>query len=686
MKKLRAILSAVLMLTLLTLSACGTEPSDATTVTGSPASEPLDAGELVPTLVLSYEDLPAEYSVLSSMFVSGGRVCISGSNEAGKPKLGLLDGEGNYTSIELPGDVTEVLSVHLAGDSVSAVVRSGEDLCLLNFNSGDATLTRVTGETDTFNGELSYSEKGDTRYIMSTTSIGEIEGNEIVRVLETEKVYELFLSMIVAEDSLYVTKYDGSEGTVGLFELDTEAFVLAPVDTGGAEISGLGRTSGGGLITIRSLDGREYVSGPDGEELFAWAEIGVVSQDYSYIWQLEDGGYLLFSRGQSRLEVLTEELLPPKTTLTLLTDLPRGQLYTIINDFNRTSEDYRVEVAILGNDTFTPDRLQTQLIAGDGPDIFALYDRSSIGNIGDAAYENLLTYLDEDPEYSRDTIVPNLLTAMSTREKLSWLPYSFAISTFIAPSEYISASGVSFGEAESAASAAGLPLFPGWMTRDILWNWMSRFAVGQYMDAEADVCSFDSSGYIELLKQCASAAPELPEDTAVLYNSLLQFELLQNLTRLSAINDTYGGEYTFAGAPNDTTNGSMFTPDLCFAISSASENKEGSWQFVRTCLSEEHQLLNFDFLPSSAEVLDSMINDGVENGVRFFEFEYEIGEADADKLRELISETTTAQDTYPIVLSIMAEDAAEFFAGRITAEQAAEYTQNRVSTYLSERG
>ena len=81
-----------------------------------------------------------------------------------------------------------------------------------------------------------------------------------------------------------------------------------------------------------------------------------------------------------------------------------------------------------------------------------------------------------------------------------------------------------------------------------------------------------------------------------------------------------------------------------------------------------------------------MINDGVENGVRFFEFEYEIGEADADKLRELISETTTAQDTYPIVLSIMAEDAAEFFAGRITAEQAAEYTQNRVSTYLSERG
>ena len=55
MKKLRAILSAVLMLTLLTLSACGTEPSDATPVMGLPSAEPVGVDELVPTLTLSYE-------------------------------------------------------------------------------------------------------------------------------------------------------------------------------------------------------------------------------------------------------------------------------------------------------------------------------------------------------------------------------------------------------------------------------------------------------------------------------------------------------------------------------------------------------------------------------------------------------------------------------------------------------
>ena len=71
MKKLRAILAAVLMLALLTLSACGTEPSDATPVMGLPSAEPVDVDELVPALALSYEDLPSEYNVLSSMAVSG---------------------------------------------------------------------------------------------------------------------------------------------------------------------------------------------------------------------------------------------------------------------------------------------------------------------------------------------------------------------------------------------------------------------------------------------------------------------------------------------------------------------------------------------------------------------------------------------------------------------------------------
>ena len=130
----------------------------------------------------------------------------------------------------------------------------------------------------------------------------------------------------------------------------------------------------------------------------------------------------------------------------------------------------------------------------------------------------------------------------------------------------------------------------------------------------------------------------------------------------------------------------MFSPDLCFAISSTSGNKDAAWQLVRSCLSDEHQQMNLTSFPASASVLDAMIDDAVENGVHYYEYEYELDEADAAKLRGLISETQTAQDAYPAVLNIMAEDAAQFFAGQITAEQAAVYTQNRVSTWLAEQG
>lgn len=472
--------------------------------------------------------------------------------------------------------------------------------------------------------------------------------------MEAEAAYLLFTAMQAAQDGLYIVQFSGLDLTTQLLKLDADTFTLEPVDAGGVGIYGLGTTADGDILVSCTFNGREFVKTANGEELFDWSEPGIVSPGYTNLYELGDGSWLLFYRGQTSLELLEEKLLPPKTTLTLLTDYPRAELYTIVNDFNRTSEGYRVEVQLLGEGGLTAELLRTQLIAGEGPDIFAFYDRSSLADLGANSFEDLLIYLDADEEYGRDTLVPELLEAMCVQGKLSWLPYSFGISTFTAPSAYLSEPGFSFDEAKQAAAKAGLPLFPGWMTRDILWGWLSDFAVGQYMDLEAWTCSFDSEDYISLLEECAAAASEFGSDSAALYNSLLQFELLQNLIRVSTISSNYGGDYAYVGAPNETTNGSMFSPDLCFTISSASEHKDAAWQLVRSCLSEEHQSALSGGFPASAQALDALIDDAVANGVHYYEYEYELDEADAAKLRGLISETQTAQDAYPAVLNIMA--------------------------------
>ena len=682
-RQIALILSALLCI----LSACGGMGTDAPELDLPEAdvieSEPVAAlGEY--SLTVTQTELPCGLASLASACAAENGVYLAGAGADGAPMLGLW-ADGVYEPLDLSDGITEIESVFF-GDALSVLARAGDAIQILHYEDSGVLTTELNGDLSALGKDLYYAEFGGMAYVMDSNTIAEVKDGQLTRGMEAEAAYLLFTAMQAAQDGLYIVQFSGLDLTTQLLKLNAETFALEPADVGGVGIYGLGTTADGDVLVSCTSDGREFVKTADEAELFDWSEPGIVSPGYTNLYELGDGSWLLFYRGQTSLELLEEKLLPPKTTLTLLTDLPRAELYTIVNDFNRTSEEYRVEVIQFGEDGLTAELLRTQLIAGEGPDIFAFYDRSSLADLGANSFEDLLVYLDADAEYGRDTLAPELLGAMCAQDKLDWLPYSFGISTFTAPSAYLSEPGFSFDEAKQAAAKAGLPLFPGWMTRDILWGWMSDFAVGQYMDLETGTCSFDSEDYISLLEECAAAAAEFGSDSAALYNSLLQFELLQNLIRVSTISDNYGGAYAFVGVPNETTNGSMFSPDLCFAISSTSGNKDAAWQLVRSCLSDEHQQMNLTSFPASASVLDAMINDAVKNGVHYYEYEYELDEADAAKLRGLISETQTVQDAYPAVLNIMAEDAAQFFAGQITAEQAAVYTQNRVSTWLAEQG
>lgn len=680
-------IALILSVLLCILSACGGMGTDAPELDIPEAdvieSEPVAAlGEY--SLTVTQTELPGGLASLASACAAENGVYLAGAGADGAPMLGLW-ADGVYEPLDLSDGITEIESVFF-GDALSVLARAGDAIQILHYEDSGVLTTELNGDLSALGKDLYYAEFGGMAYVMDSNTIAEVKDGQLTRGMEAEAAYLLFTAMQAAQDGLYIVQFSGLDLTTQLLKLNADTFALEPADVGGVGIYGLGTTADGDVLVSCTSDGREFVKTADEADLFDWSEPGIVSPGYTNLYELGDGSWLLFYRGQTSLELLEEKLLPPKTTLTLLTDLPRAELYTIVNDFNRTSEEYRVEVIQFGEDGLTAELLRTQLIAGEGPDIFAFYDRSSLADLGANSFEDLLVYLDADAEYGRDTLAPELLGAMCAQDKLDWLPYSFGISTFTAPSAYLSEPGFSFDEAKQAAAKAGLPLFPGWMTRDILWGWMSDFAVGQYMDLETGTCSFDSEDYISLLEECAAAAAEFGSDSAALYNSLLQFELLQNLIRVSTISDNYGGAYAFVGVPNETTNGSMFSPDLCFAISSTSGNKDAAWQLVRSCLSDEHQQMNLTSFPASASVLDAMIDDAVENGVHYYEYEYELDEADAAKLRGLISETQTAQDAYPAVLNIMAEDAAQFFAGQITAEQAAAYTQNRVSTWLAEQG
>ena len=67
------------------------------------------------------------------MYAAADSVCLAGLTESGSPRLGMLDGTGEYTALELPADVTEVSAVFLSDGGVRALAATGDGLCLLAY-------------------------------------------------------------------------------------------------------------------------------------------------------------------------------------------------------------------------------------------------------------------------------------------------------------------------------------------------------------------------------------------------------------------------------------------------------------------------------------------------------------------------------------------------------------------------
>ena len=696
MHNFRSMTAVILALCLcLGLAACGQAPEQDMPEPQASAPAQTDGQqleqELVEQLTLTKEALPGGLASLDAMSGRDGEFVLAGQDSSGQPVLGVLDAQGAFEALALPEDVLSVDAVCRTGEGAAALAFTEAGACILSYSGGEPSRVELAAEAaDHLYGDLGLAVRDGNYYVMYYMGIVEFgPDGQAARSCMGEEKWSYFTSMQEADGRIYVAMGDGMDGGGTLCELDTENMALVTADTGELGVTVLGLSAEGGLLLSGELEGRDVVAEP-GEggpaELFDWSEPGVAVVTYLGLWEQPDGSYILFRPGATELERLTLQLTKPKTELRVLTDYAGTVLYDLVNAFNQEDPDYKLRVESLYDEGMSMELLNTQLIAGEGPDIFAFCYYDNLTRLGPAATEDLLPYLDADAEYSRETIVPSLLAAMSPQGKLAALPYAFSMVTFTAPSNVFAEPGISFDEAKAAAEAADLPIFPPWMAQDILWGWMSNFAAVQFTDLEAGTCSFDSEAYLSLLRECGETSTELPADISQNNVGLLQFETLQNFMRLGVISERCGGEYTFAGMPNDETNGSMFSPDLCFAISSTSGNKDAAWQLVRSCLSDEHQQMNLTSFPASASVLDAMIDDAVENGVHYYEYEYELDEADAAKLRGLISETQTAQDAYPAVLNIMAEDAAQFFAGQITAEQAAAYTQNRVSTWLAEQG
>jgi len=194
---------------------------------------------------------------------------------------------------------------------------------------------------------------------------------------------------------------------------------------------------------------------------------------------------------------------------------------------------------------------------------------------------------------------------------------------------------------------------------------------------------------LEFSKECAVSIEEIenasnqPEDMGVFsLESAVQGTMLCGENALP-------GDMRYLPAPSDRWKGSDMAAPYFVGIAANTSCPEGTGEFVKYLLLPHLDLVDlvgderdFGRWCVNREAFEAKLFRGVE----------EAGDAtpesekEADAVRAAILSSDHFYCRENPVYDVIAEEASRFFRGEITAAQAAEYVQNRVSIYLAEQG
>lgn len=449
--------------------------------------------------------------------------------------------------------------------------------------------------------------------------------------------------------------------------------------------------------------------------------------------------YEYSDNGPSRQQVLVlnrvdAAAVTTKTELTLACFGLDYNLRSQIVKFNKSNPDYRIVVKDYSEYATDDDynagltKLNTELISGNVPDILVNGTELPIGQYAaKGLLEDLWPYLDADPEYSRDKLMTQPLNAAQTDGKLYRLPIDFGVTTAVGlgkvVGEYTTWTLADVNDALSKLPE-GATVFNKYYTQAEMLKYCIAMNAENFMNWQDGTCSFDSDEFRALLEfvkpfpaeyDWQSDAEEYESD----YTRLKNGKQLLYPTSLSGFSDLY---YTFAALNNDIrfigfpredgSSGNAFNASCTLSISTTCKDKSGAWAFIRSTLSDDYQesIWNYPIVKSvfEAKAQEAMTqeyetdadgnqildDDGnpipISSGGMSYGNEpmielYAVTQEQYDAVLALIDSTTTFVDYDQNVLDIISDEAAGYFAGSKTVEEASKLIQSRVSLYIQEQ-
>ena len=362
------------------------------------------------------------------------------------------------------------------------------------------------------------------------------------------------------------------------------------------------------------------------------------------------------------------------------------------------SEDYEFKTVNYGNDANSLMRLRTELGAGGGPDLimFSAYGRPGpLNYIVRGWLEDLTPYIDADPLVGRGNLM--VWDALNEYGGVYLLGDCFDLDGFWGLKEV-------FGERRGMTIAEYLEMeaaLEPW--QDMCYHMSSEEFVtmvgGRYMrsaiDWESGSCDFDNAEFVSILE----AAARVEDDRTQEHENVQSFEtawsrmgrgqLMLSSASLgaSAVNglgfDEYwtGEELSYFGYPSpDGTDGLSVQLATSFGVNVNSQHKEACWEFLSWLLRSVN-VRSPSALPLYRPLFDELIEYQLE-AEDIYGFE---DRAAAERMCAFVESADSLSIYDENAMDIILEEAGAYFSGAQSAEQTAEYVQNRMSIYVAEQ-
>lgn len=397
--------------------------------------------------------------------------------------------------------------------------------------------------------------------------------------------------------------------------------------------------------------------------------------------------------------------------------------------YNKSQDEYKVKFKEYDWDD---DTLHADVISGNAPDIIPLNSNAPLDSFGrnSGLFADMYTFLDNDPDLSREDFLPNILTGLERNGKLYQLGTSFIIDAIPASSD----SGIP----ENWTVDDMIKTYENLGKNDVLFpessfylrdrQFYSLFDKSMYIDYENAECSFDSPDFVKYLEffqknKIGHTYAEFDElqfrdDVLVIdAENVLTFEeeLAKKNVLISPNSTFYGagdlyktvkGEFkdkmVWAGYVGDgKKSGSLIRVQDLYGISAFSENADGAWDFFKMTFSElktDGITYHFYYFPVIEKRFDEELNQYTHDEAYV---DWETGKTVIQKRKyadkEIDNFTPEECEYYKNKImsarvyvedyninEIISEEVYQYFENDGSAERTAGNIQKKVSEYLNE--